>query len=114
MNATSLLLKGFLRPKTIPSTVALISAPFQISNFSKYISKARAKRLPLTTKRARKGFYKGKGARKEGHITSKGKFVKDPRRCTELVVPDLTNFALKPYVGPGAKRHVTEAAVSGS
>jgi hypothetical protein len=26
--------------------------------------------------------------------------------CTELVVPDLTGFKLKPYVGPGAKRNV--------
>ena len=39
---------------------------------SKYISKARTKRLPLTAKRVGKGFYKGNGARKEGRITSKG------------------------------------------
>ena len=42
------------------------------ADFSKYISKSRKKRLPLTTKRAGKGFYKGNGGRKEGHITSKG------------------------------------------
>ncbi len=42
------------------------------ADFSKYISKSRTKRLPLTTKRAGKGFYKGNGARKEGVITSKG------------------------------------------
>ena len=31
--------------------------------------------------------------------------------CTELVIPDLTNFKLKPYVGPGAKRHMIDAQV---
>jgi hypothetical protein len=44
----------------------------QVAFFSKYISKSRAKRLPLTTKRAGKGYYKGNGARKEGMVTSKG------------------------------------------
>jgi hypothetical protein len=43
-----------------------------ISAGMKYISNARAKRQPLTTKRAGKGFYKGNGARKEGHLNSKG------------------------------------------
>lgn len=31
--------------------------------------------------------------------------------CTELVVPDLTNFKLKPYVGAGAKTHAIEKNV---
>ena len=31
--------------------------------------------------------------------------------CTELVVPDLTNFQLKPYVGPGVKRNIREVSV---
>jgi len=44
----------------------------QIAHFSKYISKSRTKRLPLTTKRAGKGYYKGNGSRKEGVISSKG------------------------------------------
>ena len=60
------------------SLAFLPTALFQlqlVSNFSKYISKARAKRLPLTTKRVGKGFYKGKGARPEGRLTSKGMFV---------------------------------------
>ena len=45
------------------------------ADFSKYISKSRKKRLPLTTKRAGKGFYKGNRGRKEGHITSKGTII---------------------------------------
>jgi len=83
----------------------------QVRSFSKYISNARTKRLPLTTKRVGKGYYKGKGARKEGFITSKGHFVREPEKCTELVVPDLTNFKLKPYVGSGAKRGVIDSSV---
>ena len=45
-----------------------------VSCFSKYISKARTKRLPLTTKRAGKGYKKGNGARTEGKLNSKGIF----------------------------------------
>jgi large subunit ribosomal protein L41 len=84
----------------------------QIASFSKYISKSRTKRLPLTTKRAGKGFYKGNGARKEGLISSKARFTPVAEMITELVVPDLTNFKLKAYVGPGAKRHIIEKNVN--
>ena len=80
----------------------------QKMQFSKYISNARKKRLPLTTKRAGKGYYKGNGARKEGVINSKARFIQDKEMLTTLVVPDLTGFNLKAYVGPGAKRHVYE------
>lgn len=83
----------------------------QVCCFSKYISKSRTKRLPLTTKRVGKGYYKGNGARKEGTINSKGQFFRDKEMCTELVVPDLTNFKLKAYVGVGAKRNLIEQNV---
>jgi large subunit ribosomal protein L41 len=59
---------------------------------SKYLSKSAAKRLPLSTKRAGKGYYKGKGGTKEGRLTSKGKFIVDPLKRLELIVPDLTGF----------------------
>eukprot|EP01041_Mallomonas_annulata_P005627 gene5627-11355_t len=88
---------------------------------SKYISKSRTKRLPLTTKRVGKGFTKGYGAIKGGFISSKGiplqygsivfklkakffssgKFIGVKEMQTQLVVPDLTNFKLKAYIGPG-------------
>lgn len=61
--------------------------------------------MPLSTKKAASGFYKGKGCRKEGRITSKGKFILDRELCTELVVPDLTGFKLKAYIGVGALRN---------
>lgn len=105
---------------------------FQIAEFSKYISKSRTKRLPLTTKRVGKGYKKGNGARTEGKLNSKGllilifvkcsniklfsfyqlgQFRKLKEMCTELIVPDLSGFALKPYVGVGAKRHVKDIEV---
>jgi hypothetical protein len=69
---------------------------FTVRNFSKFLSKSAAKRIPLTTKRARKGFYKGKGCTKEGYITSKGRFVVDWSKRLQLIIPDLTGFKLKP------------------
>lgn len=65
---------------------------------SKYLSKSATKRLPLTNKKAKKGYYKGNGATMEGRITSKGKFIADPRKKLQLIVPDLTGFKLKPYI----------------
>lgn len=65
---------------------------------SKFLSKSATKRLPLTTKRAGKGYYKGKGCNSEGRLTSKGKFIADPMKKLQLVVPDLTGFSLKPYI----------------
>lgn len=64
-------------------------------SMSKYLSKAATKRLPLTSKRARKGYYKGKGATKEGHITSKAKFIPDRLKQLQLIVPDLTGFKVR-------------------
>jgi large subunit ribosomal protein L41 len=66
---------------------------------SKYLSRSAKKRLVLTTKRAGKGFYKGKGSTKEGYLTSKGRFVVDRLRRLELVVPDLTGFKVRFVLG---------------
>ena len=71
---------------------------------SKYISKSAKKRMPMTTKRAGKGFYKGNRSTKEGVINSKGRFIANPLRRLELVVPDLEGFALKPYVSRSASK----------
>lgn len=75
-------------------------SPFQETRrcMSKYLSKSAAKRLPLTTKRAKKGYYKGKGGTSEGRLTSKGKFIADPLKKLNLIVPDMTGFTLKPYI----------------
>lgn len=95
------------------ATANSLNMNIQVASFSKYISKSRTKRLPLTTKRVGKGFYKGNGARKEGTISSRARFTYVPEMMTELVIPaDFKNFKLKPYVGPGAKRHVIEKHVN--
>lgn len=76
------------------------SLPFHDTRryMSKFLSKSATKRLPLTTKRAGKGFYKGKGGTSEGRLTSKGKFIADPLKKLQLIVPDLKGFPLKPYI----------------
>lgn len=79
-------------PQGLRSGQGSIGVSLQIANFSKYMSKSRAKHLPLNTKRAGKGYKKGYGARTEGRITSIGRFVSIPEKRTELVVPDLTDF----------------------
>ena len=77
----------------------------------KKIPNAKRKRQPITTKRAGKGFYKGNRGRKEGFHTSKGKYQIVPEWRTDLVVPDLKGFKLKPYVGTGAKRNIIDRNV---
>lgn len=82
--------------KSIFSAIPSASTNFciqQTRSMSKYLSKAAAKRRPLTAKRAKKGFYKGKGGTQEGtHSGRAGKYIMDPKRMLELVVPDLTGF----------------------
>mmetsp|Transcript_4065 Transcript_4065/g.7819 ORF Transcript_4065/g.7819 Transcript_4065/m.7819 type:complete len:130 (-) Transcript_4065:162-551(-) len=65
------------------------------SEFSKKLSNSATKRLPLTTKKAGKGFYKGKGGTKEGRHTSKGRYIIDPKKRVELIVPDLAGFKVR-------------------
>jgi large subunit ribosomal protein L41 len=56
----------------------------------------------LTTKLAKKGFYKGKGAVSPGVRTAKGRFVVvDYKRPDYIVPPGLASTALKPYVERG-------------
>lgn len=69
-----------------------------VRHFSKYFSRAQTKRQPLNTKWAKKGYVKGKGCRSTGWHTSKGKYIIDKKKLVEFVVPDLSNFKLKPYV----------------
>jgi hypothetical protein len=80
----------------------------QVAHFSKYLSKEGAKRKPLNTKKMGKGYKKGYGARMEGRISSKGTFITMPEKQTELIVPDLTGFPLKPYVAHNVKRNIRE------
>ena len=75
---------------------------------SKYLGESATKRLPLSTKRAKKGYYKGKGCTSEGRLTSKGKFIADPFKKLQLVVPDLEGFKLKPYIAKVVPKRAPE------
>lgn len=82
---------------SLPSARVIQST--QMRHMSKYLSKSAGKRLPLSPKHVRKGFYKGNGSTKEGRFTGKaGRFVLNKDMMLELVVPDLTGFQLKPYI----------------
>jgi large subunit ribosomal protein L41 len=72
--------------------------------FSKYLPKARAKRLPLDAKRAGKGYAKGHGARSTGRRTSLGKFVVDAARAVRLVAPAPGPSRLGAYVARACPR----------
>eukprot|EP00227_Mantoniella_beaufortii_P002239 CAMPEP_0197617572 /NCGR_PEP_ID=MMETSP1326-20131121/61101_1 /TAXON_ID=1155430 /ORGANISM="Genus nov. species nov., Strain RCC2288" /LENGTH=100 /DNA_ID=CAMNT_0043186467 /DNA_START=438 /DNA_END=740 /DNA_ORIENTATION=- len=55
----------------------------------------------LTTKRAKKGYYKGKGAIPTGQHTKAGNYIVTWDRAPNYIAPDLAHlasFALKPYV----------------
>eukprot|EP00884_Botryococcus_braunii_P011041 jgi/Botrbrau1/19939/Bobra.0059s0056.1 len=65
----------------------------------------RGKRVPskgwtrLTSKIGPIGYYKGKGVKSVGHHTSKGGYRILAHKRPFYVVPDLTGFELRPYVG---------------
>mmetsp|Transcript_19623 Transcript_19623/g.22729 ORF Transcript_19623/g.22729 Transcript_19623/m.22729 type:complete len:111 (+) Transcript_19623:188-520(+) len=81
----------------------------QSRSMSKYLSKSAAKRKPLSAKRARKGYYKGKGSTTQGTFRGKaGRYVLDPLRMLELMVPDLTGFKLKPYIARTIPKYAPE------
>lgn len=100
------------RPNPPGSTY--FSLPFYETRrcMSKYLSKAATKRLPLNTKRAKKGYYKGKGGTSEGRLTSKGKFIANPLKKLQLVVPDLQGFSLKPYIARAISKSPPENRTS--
>ncbi|KAK4276840.1 hypothetical protein QN277_014945 [Acacia crassicarpa] len=52
----------------------------------------------LSSKRAPRGYYKGKNCKPTGFHTRKGGYVVMQEKLPNYVVPDLTDFKLKPYV----------------
>eukprot|EP01127_Copromyxa_protea_P006391 TRINITY_DN16228_c0_g1_i1.p1 TRINITY_DN16228_c0_g1~~TRINITY_DN16228_c0_g1_i1.p1 ORF type:complete len:149 (-),score=42.81 TRINITY_DN16228_c0_g1_i1:23-469(-) len=58
----------------------------------------RALRGKASSKQGPRNFYKGRGAKSLGKVDSKGRFRYDARKLPVLVVPDLTDCELKPYV----------------
>lgn len=102
---------AFLSPSIVEADRGALPAASGVGPIrfmSKYLSKSRTKRLPLTTKKAGKGFYKGNGATKEGHRIKGGKFRLDPEKMLQLMIPDLEGFKLKPYIASGVPRTAPE------
>ncbi|XP_011624640.1 39S ribosomal protein L41-A, mitochondrial-like [Amborella trichopoda] len=52
----------------------------------------------LTSKRSPRDYYKGKNVKPTGFHTRKGGYVVMDEKLPQYVIPDLTNFKLKPYV----------------
>ena len=66
------------------------------------ISRKMGSHTPLgnfSSKRGNKNFYKGRGGKKYGIPGPNGGFIQ--RGYPKMVMPDLTDFRLKPYVHPG-------------
>ncbi|XP_003387557.1 PREDICTED: 39S ribosomal protein L41, mitochondrial-like [Amphimedon queenslandica] len=57
-----------------------------------------ARRRVLTSKDGKKSFYKGRGCKPTGFHTRNGQFRVVKSMIPEIVVPDLSEFDLKPYV----------------
>uniref|UniRef100_A0A7S2PDC7 Uncharacterized protein n=1 Tax=Leptocylindrus danicus TaxID=163516 RepID=A0A7S2PDC7_9STRA len=106
------LLQGILHRINITSRNQILNFG-QSRDFSKFLSKSARKRLPLTSKRAKKGYVKGKGCTREGRNTSKGGFVMDPQKMLTLIIPDLEGFKLKPYIAAGVSKVPPEARAEG-
>ncbi|CAN6252359.1 unnamed protein product [Urochloa humidicola] len=65
----------------------------------------------LSSKRAPRDYYKGKNCKPTGFHTRKGGYVIVDEKLPRFVVPDLTDFKLKPYVSQCA-RDVTASTAS--
>ncbi|KAA3476662.1 39S ribosomal protein L41-A, mitochondrial [Gossypium australe] len=67
----------------------------------------------LSSKRAPRDYYKGKNCKSTGFHTRKGGYVVMQEKLPNYVVPDLTDFKLKPYVSQcPTEVKTTEAAES--
>eukprot|EP00128_Syssomonas_multiformis_P015210 Colp12_sorted_trinity150504_noHs@11057 len=63
-----------------------------------------ARRGVMISKRGNKNFYKGRGAEPTGRHTRKGGYKIEGFRIPKIVVPDLTNCQLRPYVSWNAPK----------
>ncbi|CAL4905012.1 unnamed protein product [Urochloa decumbens] len=68
----------------------------------------------LSSKRAPRDYYKGKNCKPTGFHTRKGGHVIVDEKLPRFVVPDLTDFKLKPYVSQCARDLTASTASSTS
>ncbi|KAL8132267.1 hypothetical protein AgCh_007953 [Apium graveolens] len=64
----------------------------------------------LSSKRGPRDYYKGKNCKPTGFHTRKGGYVVVQEKLPNYVVPDLTDFKLKPYVSQCAVEGQTSGA----
>ncbi|KDP45653.1 hypothetical protein JCGZ_17260 [Jatropha curcas] len=64
----------------------------------------------LSSKRAPRNYYKGKNCKPTGFHTRKGGYVIVLEKLPNYVIPDLTDFKLKPYVSQCASEVKTTEA----
>ncbi|XP_077234846.1 uncharacterized protein LOC143877025 isoform X1 [Tasmannia lanceolata] len=64
----------------------------------------------LSSKRAPRNYYKGKNCKPTGFHTRKGGYVVMDEKLPRYVVPDLTDFKLKPYVAQCPREATTTEA----
>ncbi|PIA36107.1 hypothetical protein AQUCO_03400188v1 [Aquilegia coerulea] len=68
----------------------------------------------LSSKRAPRDYYKGKNCKPTGFHTRKGGYVVVEEKLPNYVVPDLTDFKLKPYVSQCPREMKTTTAPEGA
>ncbi|XP_039123892.1 39S ribosomal protein L41-A, mitochondrial-like isoform X2 [Dioscorea cayenensis subsp. rotundata] len=61
----------------------------------------------LSSKRGPRDYYKGKNCKSTGFHTRKGGYVIVDEKLPRYIVPDLTDFKLKPYVSQCARDATT-------
>ncbi|XP_072096631.1 large ribosomal subunit protein mL41 [Mobula birostris] len=69
-----------------------------LSNLARGLVRGADRTAELTSKRGPRSFYRSRGTKPTGFITSSKKFVKIRQMVPELMVPNLEGFNLKPYV----------------
>ena len=98
---TSTLRRSVLIARSVPTCLSSSSGGARVSRLNKQLaSRNRGKNLRMTSKRGNRHFYKGRGVPSTGTRTKHGKFVVVSHKLDRLLfdVPDLSAFALKPYV----------------
>lgn len=68
----------------------------------------------LTSKTGPRDYYKGKNCKPTGFHTRKGGYVVVQEKLPNYVVPDLTDFKLKPYVSQCAINATTDTGAGSS
>ncbi|XP_048233751.1 39S ribosomal protein L41-A, mitochondrial-like isoform X3 [Ricinus communis] len=97
-----------LSPPLLPLTYS------KLQKVTRAFRRKRASSLDiLSSKRTPRDYYKGKNCKPTGFHNRKGGYIIVPEKLPNYVVPDLTDFKLKPYVSQCATQiKTTEASAA--